>query len=404
MDFGQVIAHNRQNIIDAWMRQVQKDIAIESEYGLTYEAVLNSLPQVIDTVSSLLSSPNIEKDIEDLIKEGFRHGEIRAVQGYEPTEIVREYTILRNVLLSFLEPTLLQSEPLLVLRAVRLIDGAVDRVAASCLKRYTDERLRTINRLYDEMLASNQELDRLLRTEQTNLAHLAHELKSPLSCIIGYSDLFLRQQDKRGELNLNFIERVLSSGRQLLEMINEALELSLYKEGKVPLMPEPIMLCDIVQATTDALYPIAQQKGLQVSLECEPEDAHVVTDRQRLQQVLTNIVSNAIRYTEEGSVKINVHLPEETGFGRSDDRIEIEIIDTGLGIEEAEQQRIFEPYYQGAAGQQQPTSTGLGLSIAHQLVQLLQGRIDLTSELNKGSTFVISLPLELKVDSTAQNE
>ena len=118
----------------------------------------------------MLSQPSSE-DITDLLEEGLVHGAVRAKQGYDAEEIVREYSVLRNIIFETLEAEMLRSEPLLMLRAIRLIDGALDRVIAYSLKRYTEERIRAVNLLYDELLASNQELDRLVRHARTNMAH-----------------------------------------------------------------------------------------------------------------------------------------------------------------------------------------------------------------------------------------
>ncbi len=171
MDFGQLLAKQKSAIIDSWMAKVREDGRIESTQGLTYEAVLDSLPALLDAIARLLSDPK-PSDIHTAIDKANVHGELRATQGYNAGEIVREYSVLRNVIFDTLEEKLLASDPLLTLRATRLVDGVLDKVIAFCLERYTDERLRAMNWLYDEMMLSNQELDRLIRNEQKNMAYL----------------------------------------------------------------------------------------------------------------------------------------------------------------------------------------------------------------------------------------
>ncbi|MFK8185339.1 MAG: sensor histidine kinase [Phormidesmis sp.] len=395
MHFDQVITKRKDEIISVWMARVRGSRKIESSEGLEYKAVLNSLPALIDAIAHLLSQSE-EPVSYELIQGGQEHGEKRAEQGYDAEEIVREYAILRNVLFNVLEEELLASEPLLLLRTARLIDGAVDQVIAICLKRYTEERLRDVNLLYDEMVASNQQLDRLLQNEQTNLSHLAHELKSPLTCIIGYSDLFLRQQNKN-VINTTFIEQVLSSGRKLLEIVNDTLEMSLYKSGKVVITPEPLQVCDMIKEVVAVLNALAHQKGLAMDIICEPMAEPIITDKNRLRQIITNILSNAIRYTEAGSIHVHTHTTDN-------EQLEIAITDTGLGINLDEQERIFEPYFQGQAGQQLPSSTGLGLAIARKMAHLLQGNIHLDSEPNRGSTFTLSLPLRYQSNGIVTTE
>lgn len=389
MDFGRAVVDKKDEIIQDWMVRVRADDAIKSSRGLNHMSVLDSLPRLIDAIAHLLSQPTTE-DLYEILRGGMNHGVLRAQQGFDAKEIVREYDILRDVIFDLLEPELLKSQPVMILRTVRLIDGAIDKVIATCLDRYTEERLKEVNLLYDEMIASNQELDRLVRNEQTNLIHLAHELKSPLSCIIGYSDLFLRQQDSGGEAKLSFIERVLASGRQLLEMINETLEMSSNRRGQIVLKIEEVNVCSVVEEVAAVMSTLAQQKNLSVVINC-PTTVHTIqTDRSRLRQVVTNLLSNAVRYTEEGNIRVGVLEGEGS--------VEIAIADTGLGISDAEQDRIFEPYYQGEAGQQQPSSTGLGLAIAYQMVKLLQGSIHLKSEPKVGSTFTIVLPQQYQAE------
>lgn len=437
MDFGRTLSHQQDEIIQTWIAQVRGDSAIKSTRDLTSQAILDSLPQLIEAIAHLLSQP-LSSDIHQLLSYGMEHGSLRAKQGYDAEEIAWEYAILRNVLLDALEDEFLQSQPLPMLRAVRLIDGAIDQAIIFCMKRYTSERLKEVNLLYDELLASNRELDWLVRAEKTNLSHLAHELKSPLSSIIGYSELFLRQREKLSEVHPEYVQQVLTSGRQLLAMINEALAMSSYHAERATVEPQPVKVCQVIEEVVTALDILAQQKSLPISVACDV-NATVITDGGRLRQIVTNLISNAIRYTESGQIKIYVrpvkageppptncrlsvaspdHLSDLTESpltrrraeslavcAQSDEargdtpeewlcpHVEIQVTDTGLGIDVAEQNRIFEPYYQGKAGQGSADSTGLGLAITQQMVKLLQGSIHLKSEPDVGSTFTIILPL-----------
>lgn len=434
MNFGEALTQKQDTIIQNWMVKVRGDAAIESTNGLTSQAILDSLPKLMGAIAHLLSQPRAA-DIDSLLRHGLDHGALRAKQGYDAEEIAREYSILRTVTFDALEEELLGNEPAPMLRAIRLINSAIDKAIALCMQRYTDERLQEVNLLYDELLASNQELDWLVRTEKTHLSHLAHELKSPLSSIIGYSELFLNKREKATEIHPEYVERVLKSGRQLLSIVNETLEISLYQSGQLVLKPGPVEVCEVVTEVATALDILAQQKNLPIAVDCEPVNAPVITDSGRLRQVITNLISNAIRYTESGQITIYVRpvkagvpsttaceLPEEyvdeiaeegsvnwwaqrrrlraeslAVCAKSDevegDRIEIQVTDTGLGMDVTEQSRIFEPYYQGKGGQQLAASTGLGLAVTHQMVKLLQGSIHLKSEPDVGSTFTITLPM-----------
>jgi len=434
MDFGQALAHKQENIIQDWIARVRGDTAIESTEGLTSQAILDSLPNLLEAIAHILSQPD-SSDIRAVLTHGLEHGSLRAQQGYDAEEIAREYGILRTTIFDALEPDFLAATTQPVLRTTRLVNASIDKAIALCMKRYTDERIETMNLLHDELLVSNQELDWLVRNERTNLSHLAHELKSPLSSIIGYSDLFLRQQAQMSETHPEYVERVLTSGRRLLAIINSTLEMSSYQAGRSVLEPQSVKVCEVVREVVKALDILAQQKHLPISVECEPISGTVLTDGGRLRQIMTNLISNAIRYTKSGRINIYVRAvkadqppttscdfpKDEVVSVASDadahswaqrrhqlaanlaecaeseavmgDRIEIQVTDTGLGIDVKEQGRIFEPYYQGRAGQQSSDSTGLGLAITHQMVKMLQGSIHLKSEPDIGSTFTITLPM-----------
>ena len=239
-----------------------------------------------------------------------------------------------------------------------------------------------------------------METHQDNLSTLAHELKNPLTSIIGYSDLFLRQQRqqtvKKGSDNLEHIERVLGYGRQLLHLINDALEISCYKAGKMQLKPTPTNVCAVISSVIEVLQPLAERKGLQLSITCALDSKPVVTDAVRLQQVLTNLISNAIRYTESGDVKVICQM--------ADQQLAITVSDTGVGISSTDQTKIFDPFYRASQnGHYAPDSTGLGLTIVSQLIELLQGEIQLVSHVGEGSAFTVILPLRLKAEGASLN-
>jgi hypothetical protein len=260
--------------------------------------------------------------------------------------------------------------------------------------------LGELEHLQSQLTLNNQELTRLVRANQDNLSHLAHELKSPLTSIIGYSDLFLRQQQQKNEVkdtfaNLEHIERVLRSGRQLLRLINDALEISRYEAGQMKLQPAATDVCALINDVIEMLEPMARAKELQMLVNCDRAPEQVVTDALRLQQILTNLVSNAIRYSNSGTVKVTCQVLNDNSWV-------IAVSDTGVGIAPKDQEHIFEPYVRGDSMQSHPPdSTGLGLAIVSRLVKLLQGKIELLSEVGVGSTFTVIFPLAVKTTKTA---
>ncbi|MBE9129518.1 MULTISPECIES: sensor histidine kinase [unclassified Coleofasciculus] len=391
MDFSQALLDKIDQVVENWVETVRQDGEIKKTQELTYKGILDGLPVVLRSIANILSKSEA-KDLQTLVESSLEHGIIRAKQGYDPEEVAREYRLLRQVIFSTLEENLLQGSPKEVLRAVRLIDTSLDEVIAQCFQSYTEERLRELDQLKNHLALTNQELTRLVNTHQEYLSYLAHDLKNPLTSIIGYSDLFLRQQRKNleakdGSPNLEYIERVLRNGRQLLRLINDALEVSRYEAGKMKLCPEITDVCSLINSVVEILEASAHAKELQINVDYKATPLQVHTDPLRLEQIVTNLLSNAIRYTESGTVNVTFQV-------LSDNQFAIAVSDTGIGIAPEDQAHIFEPYFRaGSRPNRLPDSTGLGLAIVWRLVQLLQGEIQLKSQVGVGSTFRVILPL-----------
>lgn len=390
-DFSLALQNKIDTIIQNWIAAVRSDDRLEAAKELTYNGVRDNIPIVLQAIATMLSQSQ-ESDIHTLVEKSLEHGTLRAKQGYDAEEIAREYRLLRWVIFSALEPELLTASAAEVSRAYRLIDTAIDEVIGKCFQTYTLERLRELEDLQNQLKLNNQELTRLVRANQENLSHLAHELKTPLSSIIGYSDLFLRQQQKHPELkdsvsNLGHIDKVLANGRQLLRLINDTLEISRYEAGYIKLQLSTINLEEAIGTVVEIVEPLAKAQGLKIVVECDPKLDLVVTDYLRLQQIITNLTSNAIRYTEAGTVTVTSQL-------LSDEHWAICVADTGIGIAPEDCDRIFQPYFRAESlrGSYLPGSTGLGLAIVDRLVKILQGKIELISQIGVGSSFTVIFP------------
>jgi len=391
-DLSQLLTERSQVITDQWVEAVFQDQQIKSADQLSPTAIRDHIPHILAALATVLAEAQ-ENDIETIVKASLEHGALRAGQGFDPTEIAREYHLLRSNIIQALRADLLQCTAEEVLRAVLLIDAVVDGAIAQCFKSYVGERLQELEKLRGQLILTNQELDRLLHSNQENLSVLAHELKTPLTSIIGYSELFLRQQRQpaRDSLNsLEHIERVVRNSRQLLRLINDTLELSRYETGLMTLRLEPTNVRGIMHTVIEVIQPLAASGGLQLVLDDEWAPDRVMTDPLRLQQILVNLASNAVRYTKAGSITIQSRL-------LSDGWWSIAVSDTGIGITVDDQSRVFEPFFQVLTSEldRLPNSTGLGLAIVARMVKLLQGDISLTSEVGVGSTFTVVLPLEI---------
>jgi signal transduction histidine kinase len=392
-NFSQLLIERSEVIANQWVEAVSWDRQIQSTENLSRTAIRNHIPHVLDALATVLAHDQTS-DVETIARASLQHGILRAEQGFDPAEITREYHLLRSVILVNLRADLVQGTPEELFRAMMLINAVVDTAIAQCFKSYVQERLRELEHLQGQLTLTNQELNRLIRVSQENIAMLAHELKTPLNSIIGYSDLFLRQQ-RQSQLrdtvpSLEHIERVLRNGRKLLRLINDTLELSRCEAGKLPLHLAETDIVAVIQAVREMVHPLANSRGLELIIDCELAPAQVIIDPLRLQQILTNLVGNSIRYTETGSVTVCAR-------SLSDQQWELMVVDTGVGISPADQTRVFEPFVRVQPSDSSSFSdgTGLGLAIVTRLVMLMQGSIELTSQVGVGTTVTVVLPVEV---------
>ncbi len=282
------------------------------------------------------------------------------------------------------------------------------------LRRQTRE-LREAKREVEEKAG---ELLLASRYKSEFLANMSHELKTPLNSIILLSQLIRDNDEGRYEHDeVSYAGLIQTAGNELLQLINDILDLSKVEAGKIDVVFEPVLLRDFVQALQQQFQPLADQKGLQFEIETELEAPDsLVTDELRLNQILRNLLVNAIKFTEQGSVKLTIRLEtspgltELRGTGRRRNwnfaswgrpvkrpvgvqRISFTVSDTGIGIDPEKQKLIFEAFQQGdGAINRKYGGTGLGLSISLQLARLLGGGLTLQSEKGTGSSFTLSMP------------
>ncbi len=391
MDFSTILNQKRDAIIGRWIGAVFEDQQIEATQELTFKAVQNSLPRVLESLAAMLADEKLE-NFHVIDEASLEHGVIRAQQGFEPAEIAREYRLLRSVIFSELEADLVQASPGDVLWATRLIDTVIDEAIARCFDSYTQSRIEELEKLKTQLQLTNQELTRLVRASHDNMSKLTHELKTPLTSIIGYADLFLRQQQqpnrKDSYAHLESIERVLRSGRLLLRLINDTLQLQ-QSAGQIKLKLVSVQLQDLIQSVIEIVEPLARSKSLELKIDCDRAPEIIQTDPLRLQQILTNLVSNGIRYTESGYVMVSTAVLQDQCWS-------ITVSDTGIGITQDDQKHIFEPYFRAdnASNSLTDQGTGLGLAVVSQLVDLMQGKILVSSQSGQGSSFTVIFPIQ----------
>jgi len=227
------------------------------------------------------------------------------------------------------------------------------------------------------------------------LANMSHELRTPLNSILILSDQL--RQNAGGNLTekqVRHADIIHRAGHDLLQLINDVLDLAKIEAGHMQIKPEPLDLAELLVELTAGLGPMAEQKGLALNTRIDPDvPVSVIGDRARLQQILRNLVTNALKFTEQGSVEIYVACkPAENPT--DEDVLQIFVSDTGIGIAEDQHERIFQAFQQiDGSISRQYGGTGLGLAIARQLAEVLGGGIRLTSAPGQGSCFTVELPL-----------
>jgi len=259
------------------------------------------------------------------------------------------------------------------------------------------EKLRSANRALDlklgEISEANVALFQANKVKSEFLANISHELRTPLTSIIGFADLLGESDDPRIK---RYGQNITAAAKNLLSMINDLLDLAKIEAGRAVVRFDKVSVTDTCQTLLTLMTPLADQKKLLLRGELADNVPLVTTDGGKLQQILYNLLSNAVKFTPPGGqVTLTTTLNSAQRSGQTIPEVEIAVADTGPGISEADQQRIFEKFYQADRTLTKETSgTGLGLSIAKELAQLLGGRLALKSEPGHGATFTFALPVE----------
>ncbi|HKP17721.1 MAG TPA: HAMP domain-containing sensor histidine kinase [Gaiellaceae bacterium] len=244
-----------------------------------------------------------------------------------------------------------------------------------------------VNRMNDELRRVYRELETASRHKSEFLANMSHELRTPLNAIIGFSQVL--RDGLFGEVNAKqqeYLDDILTSGNDLLALINEVLDLAKVEAGQVELEIGPFSLQAALERGVVMVRERATGKELQLSLAAAPEVDVIEGDERRVRQIVFNLLSNAVKFTPAGgSVAV--------ASARVDGEVQVSVTDTGPGIAPSDHRRIFEEFQQTEVGVEQREGTGLGLALSKRLVELHGGRIWVESDVGRGSRFVFTLPL-----------
>lgn len=238
-----------------------------------------------------------------------------------------------------------------------------------------------------ELQLQNLHLVEADRLKSQFMSTMSHELRTPMNAILGFSDLLLRQFDpEEHQQQRAMLECIFRNGKHLLSMIEEILDFSKLKENHLELKLEVLDLGQLVHATSEEMRALATEKNLQLEVHLPQTSIAIINDSSRLRQILINLIANAIKFTDTGTVWVEA-------YEVSKDQVAIAVSDTGIGIDPIDQAYIFQAFRQiNQTIVRRHNGTGLGLSIADSLVRLMRGKITVDSQLGKGATFRIELP------------
>jgi signal transduction histidine kinase/CheY-like chemotaxis protein len=238
-----------------------------------------------------------------------------------------------------------------------------------------------------QLNAARQAADRANKAKSEFLSRMSHELRTPLNAIMGFAQVL--ELDSLSAEQMDAVHHILRGGRHLLGLINEVLDVARIEAGVLSLSPESVAVAELVHNAVELIQPLAAERHLTLEVEPVP-DAHVLADRQRLNQILFNLLSNAVKYNREGgTVRVSSHFTEPN-------RVSIEVMDTGAGIPKEKLDLLFTPFERLGAEQSGIEGTGLGLALAKGLAEVMNGTLTVESVIDRGSNIRVELPAATK--------
>lgn len=269
-------------------------------------------------------------------------------------------------------------------------------------RKQAEQKLRALNdQLEQRVIERTSELQHANRAKNEFLANMSHELRTPLNTVLGLSETLLEQ--RRGPLNekqVHSLDLIASSGRHLLGLINDILEVSKVEAGKLELHISRLSVQEVCESSLNFVRQLAVKKMISVHFHVSESDTTIDADPQRLKQILINLLTNAVKFTpERGTVRLDVHV------NRENEQIQFSVSDTGIGIAQKDLKKLFTPFTQlDSSLARQYAGTGLGLTLVQKLTDLHGGSVEVESAPGRGSRFTVALPLHQRLESPTRDQ
>lgn len=381
LEFGSALGRDKPRHLVLAPAAIDNNVNTVIELGFLRpvdERVLAFLKEASGTIATAIRSANYRSELQNLLEETQRQSEELQVQSEELR--------VSNEELEEQGRALKESQARLEQQQVELEQT----------NSQLEEQAQQLESQKDDLERSNastqlkaRELEQASRYKSDFLANMSHELRTPLNSSLILAKLLAdNPDDNLTAEQVKYAQTIQSSGNDLLNLINDILDLSKIEAGHVDIRPEPVSVERLSNNLRQVFEPIAKNKSLGFEIDISPECPAVIeTDLQRIEQILKNLLSNAFKFTEKGTVTLSM---SRTGDGQ----VAFGVTDTGIGIAPEQQKRIFEAFHQADGTiSRKFGGTGLGLSISRELVRLLGGTIHIRSQEGKGSTFTVTLPL-----------
>jgi signal transduction histidine kinase len=365
-------------IVEKWLNRVVQDESIPVSDRLTRRQIEDHIPELLERLAALLASPGDarEKDGADALAQS--HGACRWQQGYDLAEFLRELAQFRAVLIQHIfdfEIEQVTPSTGARARAVDCLHLLLDSVISGSIKQFVGEQEARLRQHMHEVAEESEARLRLLRT-------VSHEVRNVLNAVSMAAQGLPEETDET--LRNQMVMIVLRNVRHMRELLDQLLEVSSLIAERKASPPTRFNPVNLAQEIVSTYRPMAESKGLSMQSVVDPRLNFIESDELKIRQIASNLVSNALKYTDAGWIRLEFRVIDEECFL-------IMVEDSGAGMTTAESAQIFSEFYRIKRTAHQP-GVGLGLAITKQLVGVLRGRIEVDSEPGRGSRFEVTLP------------